>query len=214
MKVGDGNREGPGRKVQQETYRRWPARAQVRMKWWGKSPPRRGQPERHGKPHAVQDRTGEGLPVRHKPRVIVALRASGAPRSGGVREMAVQLRASGVDRIRLTGGRHPYAPKASRRRSRIHGPCGFRTDCSPSSFGCPAPSQPPTRSSRRQILMRWSLMTALGSIRQVVADILSSLRGLQPIFRSGKNQVPSSSWRMPSGSMTMGLPITPHGPRR
>jgi hypothetical protein len=107
MKVGDGNREEPGRKVQQKKYRRWSVRTQVRLKWWGKSPPRPGRPGRQCKPRAVQDRTGEGLPVRYKPRVLVAFRASGTLRSGGVREMAVQSRVSGRDRIRLTGGRHP-----------------------------------------------------------------------------------------------------------
>lgn len=79
MKVGDGNREGPGRKVQQKAYRRWPARAQVRVKWWGKSPPRRGQPERHCKPRVVQDRTGEGLPARPSPGISRTPRKRGAP---------------------------------------------------------------------------------------------------------------------------------------
>jgi hypothetical protein len=92
MKMGDGDREGSGRKVPQKSYRQRPARVRARVKWWGKSPPRQGQPRRHGKPRAVQDRTGEGLPARYKPRVIVAPRASGAPRSGGVREMTVQPR--------------------------------------------------------------------------------------------------------------------------
>ena len=115
MKMGDGNREEPGRKVPQKIHRRWPARAQVRVKWWGKSPPRLGQPTRHGKPHAVQDRTGEGRPARSHPRVIVALRASGALRSGGVREMTVQSRASGRDRIRLTGERHSFLRMAAGR---------------------------------------------------------------------------------------------------
>ena len=78
MKVRDGNREGPGRKVQQETYRRWPARVQVRVKWWGKSPPRRGQPERHCKPRVVQDRTGEGLPARQSPGISRTPRKRGA----------------------------------------------------------------------------------------------------------------------------------------
>lgn len=85
MKVGDGNREGPGRKVQQETYRRWPARAQVRVKWWGKSPPRRGQPERHCKPRVVQDRTGEGLPARQSPGISRTPRKRGAPLRRGER---------------------------------------------------------------------------------------------------------------------------------
>jgi hypothetical protein len=88
-----------------ERYRRWPARAQARVKWWSKSPPRIRVTGRHGKPRVVQDRTGDGRPAC-QPRVIVALRASGALRSGGVREMAVQLCASRVDRIRLTGERH------------------------------------------------------------------------------------------------------------
>ena len=92
MKVGDGDREGTGRKVPQKSYRQRPARVRARVKWWGKSPPRRRQQRRHGKPRAVQDRTGAGLPARHKPRVIVAPRASGALRFGGVREMAVQSR--------------------------------------------------------------------------------------------------------------------------
>ena len=92
MKMGDGDREGTGRKVPQKSYRQRPARVRARVKWWGKSPPRRRQQRRHGKPRAVQDRTGAGLPARHKPRVIVAPRASGALRSGGVREMAVQPR--------------------------------------------------------------------------------------------------------------------------
>ncbi len=78
MKVRDGNREGPGRKVQQKAYRRWPARAQVRVKWWGKSPPRRGQPERHCKPRVVQDRTGEGLPARQSPGISRTPRKRGA----------------------------------------------------------------------------------------------------------------------------------------
>ncbi len=43
-------------------------------------------------------------------RVLVASRESGTLRSGGAREMVVDLRASGGDRIRLTGERHsPFA---------------------------------------------------------------------------------------------------------
>ena len=45
------------------------------------------------------------------PRVIVASRASGTLRSGGVREMTVQSRSGGRDRIRLTGERHPFWDK-------------------------------------------------------------------------------------------------------
>ncbi len=45
----------------------------------------------------VQDRTGEGLPARYKLRVLVALRASGALRFGGVREMTVQPRKGGTE---------------------------------------------------------------------------------------------------------------------
>ena len=75
-----------------ERYRRWPARAQARVKWWSKSPPRIRVTGRHGKPRVVQDRTGEGRPARFNLRVLVAPCASRALRSGGVREMAVQPR--------------------------------------------------------------------------------------------------------------------------
>jgi len=110
-----------------ERYRRWPARAQARVKWWSKSPPRIRVTGRHGKPRVVQDRTGEGRPARYKPRVIVALRASGALRSGGVREMTVQLRASGVDRIRLTGERHLFhTDRKQGERSRANHQPGLR----------------------------------------------------------------------------------------
>ena len=107
MKMGDGDREGTGRKVPQKSYRQRPARVRARVKWWGKSPPRRRRQRRHGKPRAVQDRTGAGLPARHKPRVIVALRASGASRSGGMREMAVQSR-KGRTESGLQGSGTPF----------------------------------------------------------------------------------------------------------
>jgi hypothetical protein len=79
-----------------ERYRRWSARAQVRVKWWSKSPPRIRVTGRHGKPRVVQDRTGEGWLARYKLRVLVALCASRALRFGGVREMAVQPRKRGT----------------------------------------------------------------------------------------------------------------------
>ena len=80
-----------------ERYRRWPARAQARVKWWSKSPPRIRVTGRHGKPRVVQDRTGEGRPARFNLRVLVALCASRALRFGGVREMAVQPRKRGTE---------------------------------------------------------------------------------------------------------------------
>lgn len=37
-----------------------PALGLVRVKWWGKSPPRDGRPDRHGKPRPEQCQVGEG----------------------------------------------------------------------------------------------------------------------------------------------------------
>ena len=66
------------------------------MKWWGKSPPRRGQPKRHGKPRVVQDRTGEGLPVRLSPGNSRTPRKRGAPpRRGERNDRPVPLRQDG-----------------------------------------------------------------------------------------------------------------------
>ncbi len=96
-----------------ERYRRWAARSQARVKWWSKSPPRIRVTGRHGKPRVVQDRTGEGRPVRFKLRVLVALCASRALRSGGVREMAVQLRKGGTE-SGLQGSGTPSAAEACR----------------------------------------------------------------------------------------------------
>jgi hypothetical protein len=96
-----------------ERYRRWTARSQARVKWWSKSPPRIRVTGRHGKPRVVQDRTGEGRPARFNLRVLVALCASRALRSGGVREMAVQLRKGGTE-SGLQGSGTPSGPTACR----------------------------------------------------------------------------------------------------
>lgn len=85
MKAGNGGFKTTGWIVQQKVYRRWPARAQVRVKWWSKRPPRLGQPRRHGKPHAVQDRTGEGWPARSSPGISRTPRKRGAPLRRGER---------------------------------------------------------------------------------------------------------------------------------
>ena len=42
----------------------------VRVKWWGKSPPRLWQQRRQGKPRAMQDKQGEGrLPAESPPGI-------------------------------------------------------------------------------------------------------------------------------------------------
>ena len=87
-----------------ERYRRWPARAQARVKWWSKSPPRIRVTGRHGKPRVVQDRTGEGLPVRSSPGISRTLRKQGAPLRRGERNGRPASQEG--DRIRLTGERH------------------------------------------------------------------------------------------------------------
>ena len=87
-----------------ERYRRWSARAQARVKWWSKSPPRIRVTGRHGKPHVVQDRTGKGLPARSFPGISRTLRKQGAPPRRGERNG--RPASQGVDRIRLTGERH------------------------------------------------------------------------------------------------------------
>lgn len=92
--------------------------AQVRVKWWGKSPPRQGQPRRHGKPRAVQDRTGEGRPVRQSPGISRIPLRRNSP-SAGMREMTVHSRASGRDRIRLTGERQSSLTTAPAHLTRV-----------------------------------------------------------------------------------------------
>ena len=54
---------GNRRKVPQKIHRRWPAarRAQVRLKWRGKSSPLLWRHKRQGKPHRVQDQIGKRL---------------------------------------------------------------------------------------------------------------------------------------------------------
>ena len=75
----------------------------VRVKRRGKSPPPGAQAPGHDKPHVVQGRTGSaGSPgplsaqAGGRFRVLAALRASGAVRASGLREMIAH------DRIRLT----------------------------------------------------------------------------------------------------------------
>jgi|GEM_PF-524772 len=92
-----------------ERYRRWPARAQARVKWWSKSPPRIRVTGRHGKPRVVQDRTGKGLPARSFPGISRTLRKQGAPLRRGERNG--RPAPQGVDRIRLTGERHFPFPR-------------------------------------------------------------------------------------------------------
>ncbi len=54
---------GNRRKVPQKIHRRWPAarRAQVRLKWRGKSSPLLWRHKRQGKPHRVQDQIEKRL---------------------------------------------------------------------------------------------------------------------------------------------------------
>lgn len=82
MKVGDGRREKPGQTVQQKDTADG-RKAQVRVKWWGKSPPRIRATGRHGKPRVVQDITGKGLPARQLPGISRTPRKRGARRKPG-----------------------------------------------------------------------------------------------------------------------------------
>lgn len=49
---------GGGNPRESATEKRLPLFARVTVKWWGKSPPRDGQPDRHGKPHPEQCQIG------------------------------------------------------------------------------------------------------------------------------------------------------------
>ena len=52
----------------------------VRLKWWSKSPPRRWQQRRHGKPRVMQDKQGEGrLPATRPPGISRTLPCRARP---------------------------------------------------------------------------------------------------------------------------------------
>ena len=81
-----------------------PERSVVKVKRWGKSPPRDGQPDRHGKPHREQCRIGTSRPARAGPPW------PGGPGwqlerfgNGSPRGMIVGTGATRRHRIRLTG---------------------------------------------------------------------------------------------------------------
>jgi hypothetical protein len=78
-KEGDGRFKTAGRKVQQRANRRWPARDQVRVKGWGKSPPRvRATGAARQTPRGARQNRGRVARPSY-PRVLVASRASGSP---------------------------------------------------------------------------------------------------------------------------------------
>ena len=103
-KEGDGSVKAAGRKVQQRAYRRWPARDQVRVKGWGKSPPRvRATGAARQTPRGARQNRGRVARPSY-PRVLVAVPRKRAPAQAG-REMIAQSCKGGRDRIRLTGER-------------------------------------------------------------------------------------------------------------
>jgi len=94
----------------------------VRVKRWGKSPPRRRQRRRHDKPLPVQGKIGgwaarpiaTGMP--HPPALAGAsARAEGGHvrREADLREMTAESRASGRNRIRLTGPKAKFLGRRS-----------------------------------------------------------------------------------------------------
>ena len=89
----------------------------VRVKRWGKSPPRTGQPGRHGKPHPEQCRIGAsrgfGLPRQGPPQGRISPEArvgsQTPPVTAGPEEWSSKG-ASARNRIRLTGHPRNFAP--------------------------------------------------------------------------------------------------------
>ena len=85
----------------------------VRVKRWGKSPPRDWQQDRHGKPHREQCRIGIargpvrgfGPGYRRRAALAPAIRVGSLSRAGNRRPrgMVIQGGVSRLDRIRLTG---------------------------------------------------------------------------------------------------------------
>ena len=112
MKMGDGNREEPGRKVQQKAYRRWRVghppgggqAAQARVKRWSKSPPPDWQQDGHGKPPREQDQIGR--------RTAQAARVDPTEPAGRSLEVGGDIHPRGMtsrDRTRLTDP--PWPPQ-------------------------------------------------------------------------------------------------------
>lgn len=113
------SRRDDGQCHRKQTARRRQAKAwlwRARVKRWGKSPPRQRRRWRHEKPRPVQGKIGgwtarpiaTGMPhpaspceARRKPGKAGLSRT--CPPQGGPREMTTESRASGRNRIRLTG---------------------------------------------------------------------------------------------------------------
>ena len=99
---------GRGDPTESATENRPPPPGAARVKRWGKSPPRTGQPGRHGKPHREQCRIGLArAPRRPGPLQPQQGRVgSWSPvGDGGPRGMVIRGGETRRDRIRLTG--HP-----------------------------------------------------------------------------------------------------------
>ena len=71
---------GWGNPRESATENRPPCICMVRVKRWGKSPPRDGQPDRHGKPHPEQCRIG--ISRGHDPDNRISPQGRLSPRSG------------------------------------------------------------------------------------------------------------------------------------
>ena len=64
--------------VPQKTHGRWPLGAQAKVKWCGKSAPRRRRRRRQGKPHRLQDQAaGRRKPHLARVRAVTAARPAG-----------------------------------------------------------------------------------------------------------------------------------------
>ena len=99
--TGQDSRRKPGHGASRDgkCHRKQTAPRGVRVKRWGKSPPLRGRPRRHGKPNPVQDKQGPSSGRPPRTRVV-------APPQGGSARSEKWTRRGSVraapDRIRLT----------------------------------------------------------------------------------------------------------------
>lgn len=109
VKMRDDRVKPIGWKVPQKIHRRWlrVSEAQVRLKWWSKSPPLLRWRRRHGKPHAMQDITEEGSLARSESSGNSRTLFYRAPLRW-MRQMIAQFYKGRMDRIRLIGKRRYF----------------------------------------------------------------------------------------------------------
>ena len=177
-----------------------PGRGGARVKRWGKSPPRRRQRRRHDKPLPVQGKIGgwTARPIAtgmlHSPWFARASHGERDCREAVAREMTTESRASGRNKIRLTGPKANFAgsctgreaPRDANDREAIR--VGHR---------CLTPRP---RSRKGMQAVRWA---CAGDARRVLPEV-DARAGACPCFRGGTRCVvglrPSASQTSPMGT--------------